>query len=139
MAVPDKSTIVVGLSCVALSYHGHRPGSCVELLSGYFRGFVSTVESHQVMLYDTLQSIIMVLCDTKIKQPFNLHILEQLQQLPIPSCHYYFFSKTEKIFSNNSPSYVVIYPKLGKPDSARAYMRAAIRGASSRIRRGGRV
>jgi hypothetical protein len=43
------------------------------------------------------------------------------------------FVKTEKTFSNNSPSKVVIYPKLGKIDSASVYMRAAIRCASSRV------
>jgi hypothetical protein len=51
----------------------------------------------------------------------------------------FFWLKTEKTFSNSSPSHVAIYPKLGKTDSARAHMRAAIRAASSRIRRGGRV
>jgi hypothetical protein len=50
-----------------------------------------------------------------------------------------FLAKTEKTFSNSSQSQVVIYPKLGKTDSARAYIRLAIRNASSRIRRGGRV
>jgi hypothetical protein len=51
----------------------------------------------------------------------------------------FFLAKTEKTFSNGSPSQIVIYPKLGKTDSTRAYMRAAIHGASSRIRRGGRI
>jgi hypothetical protein len=51
----------------------------------------------------------------------------------------FFLAKAEKIFSNRFPSQVVIYPKLGKTDSARAYMRATILGASTRIRRGGRV
>jgi hypothetical protein len=35
---------------------------------------------------------------------------------------YFFLAKTEKIFSNSSPSQVVIYPKLGKTNSARAYI-----------------
>jgi hypothetical protein len=34
----------------------------------------------------------------------------------------FFWKKTEKIFSNSSPSQVVIYPKLGKTDSARVYI-----------------
>jgi hypothetical protein len=38
----------------------------------------------------------------------------------------FFFGKNRKTFSNSSPSQVVIYPKLGKTDSACAYMRAAI-------------
>jgi hypothetical protein len=47
--------------------------------------------------------------------------------------------KQKKIFSNSSLSQVAIYPKLGKTDSARVYMRAAILDASSWIRSGGRV
>jgi hypothetical protein len=33
-----------------------------------------------------------------------------------------FLEKAEKIFFNSSPSHVVIYPKLGKTDSARVYI-----------------
>jgi hypothetical protein len=46
----------------------------------------------------------------------------------------FFLAKIEKIFSDSSPSQVAIYPKLGKTDSTRAYMRVAIRDASSRNR-----
>jgi hypothetical protein len=38
--------------------------------------------------------------------------------------------KIEKTFSYSSPSQVAIYPKLGKTDSARTYMSAAIRDPS---------
>jgi hypothetical protein len=49
----------------------------------------------------------------------------------------FFLAKTKNTLFNSSPSQVVIYLKLGKMDFVRAYMRAAIRSASSRIRRGG--
>ena len=66
--------------------------------------------------------------------------LEHLQEFSIPNYHSYFFlAKTEKTFSNSSPSQIAIYAEFEKRASARVYMRARIRGASVRIRRGGRA
>ena len=51
--------------------------------------------------------------------------LEHLQEFTISSCHSYFFlAKTEKTFSNSSPSQVAIYAKFGKRASARIYVRS---------------
>jgi len=67
-------------------------------------------------------------------------VLRASLRVPHPRLPFLFFlAKTEKIFSNSSPSQVAIYAKFGKRASTRVYMRARIRGASVRIRRGGRA